>query len=263
MGKTLDMAGGEYLIYRQRTKCIGGKMSVAKTSHKYALGSDRKISQGVCYGLYSAVAAWTEVLKKQRLERAGVSKTVKLTDSDKKPYLLNANDRRSGRYRVQSACKRVHNYVTYTDIHSKKTLGAYNWTDLIILRTIDVVDGITPEPDDIYNCPNCGAAVKLGIFDKEGCPFCKTRVDMSNLYPMVTNAFFAHDYKNLKDKDIYSDSILVGPLVSAFPGLLIGLGAGAAALDEGAYIAFLPIVFICTGLAALFGVLVSLFFILL
>jgi hypothetical protein len=38
-------------------------MSVAKTSHKYALGSDRKTSQGVCYGLYSAVAAGTEILK--------------------------------------------------------------------------------------------------------------------------------------------------------------------------------------------------------
>lgn len=207
-------------------------------------------------------AAFAETLKKKRLEKAGISKTVKLKDSDKKPYLLNAEDKSSGRYKVQSACKRVYNDITYTDIHSGKTLKTLDCTDLIILRTIDVADGMAPEPDDLYNCPNCGAAVKLGVLEKEGCPFCGTRVDMSDLYPMVSNAFFAHDNKSLKDKDIYLDVIGGGALIFALPGILVGLGGGAAAAEDSGPLLFLPIILICTvictALSSLFGIIVTL-----
>lgn len=47
--------------------------------------------------------------------------------------------------------------------------------------------------DDLHNCPNCGAVSTLRTLE-QGCPYCKTFFKMKDLFPRVTNYFWAEDF---------------------------------------------------------------------
>lgn len=46
---------------------------------------------------------------------------------------------------------------------------------------------------ETYCCPNCGNISEIGVL-LEGCPYCKTRFLMSDLFPKVTTYHFLRDY---------------------------------------------------------------------
>ena len=60
------------------------------------------------------------------------------------------------------------------------------------------------QSDKTYCCPNCGAIHSIRTLLNEGCPNCKTRFIMSDLFPKVTNYYSVKDYgeskKTIKDK---------------------------------------------------------------
>lgn len=45
---------------------------------------------------------------------------------------------------------------------------------------------------DLYTCPNCAAISKISAL-RQGCPYCGTFFNMTDLFPKVTNFFFVED----------------------------------------------------------------------
>lgn len=46
--------------------------------------------------------------------------------------------------------------------------------------------------NDVHNCPNCGAPVSIGEL-KNGCPYCSSHFEISNIFPKVSNYYFYKD----------------------------------------------------------------------
>ena len=73
-------------------------------------------------------------------------------------------------------------------------------------------------------CPNCGAATKIADLIGEGCPYCRTKYIIDDLFPKVTNYFtinhFDQPHKIQKKTKSFA---LTGALIFAIPTFLIGL----------------------------------------
>lgn len=54
-----------------------------------------------------------------------------------------------------------------------------------------------PSDDEPYVCPNCGAVNTVREL-QQGCKFCRTRFNMDDLYPKVSNYFFIKDQSGTK-----------------------------------------------------------------
>lgn len=46
--------------------------------------------------------------------------------------------------------------------------------------------------EDLYNCPSCGAVSRIHTL-RNGCPYCGTFYEMTDLFPKVTNYYFIED----------------------------------------------------------------------
>ena len=73
-------------------------------------------------------------------------------------------------------------------------------------------------------CPNCGAATKIADLIGNGCPYCRTKYIIDDLFPKVTNYFtinhFDQPHKIKQKSKTYS---LVGGITFAILGVLLGL----------------------------------------
>ena len=65
--------------------------------------------------------------------------------------------------------------------------------DMIFYQVL--TDVLNPETvgEDSYNCPSCGAISKVSRL-QEGCPYCGTFFEMSDLFPKVTNFYHVEDH---------------------------------------------------------------------
>ena len=83
-----------------------------------------------------------------------------------------------------------------------------------------------PQSEGTYCCPNCGAIHSVKVLLESGCPNCKTRFIMNDLFPKVTNYYSIKDYSNQGNnlkKAIALYMILgsvFGVLLSAFSTLI-------------------------------------------
>lgn len=63
---------------------------------------------------------------------------------------------------------------------------------------------------DVYNCPNCGAAVTIGELQK-GCPYCSAHFEISDIFPSVSNYYFLKDpYMTDKEQKAYRAKYMIG-----------------------------------------------------
>lgn len=62
----------------------------------------------------------------------------------------------------------------------------------ILYQIITDVHNSNAVAEDLYSCPNCAAVSKIKVL-QNGCPFCGTFFEMSELFPKVTNYFFIKD----------------------------------------------------------------------
>lgn len=44
--------------------------------------------------------------------------------------------------------------------------------------------------EERYICPNCGAISKIHVLEEEGCPYCRTKYLITDIFPKVTNYYF-------------------------------------------------------------------------
>lgn len=66
---------------------------------------------------------------------------------------------------------------------NKKDLTAY-------LTIIEPKEGNQNIGEETYICPNCGAIAKIHVLEEEGCPHCRTKYLITDLFPKVTNYYF-------------------------------------------------------------------------
>lgn len=64
--------------------------------------------------------------------------------------------------------------------------------DSIFYQIITNVHNKDVVGDDLYTCPNCSAISKIASL-QNGCPYCGTFFNMTDLFPKVTNFFFVED----------------------------------------------------------------------
>lgn len=89
------------------------------------------------------------------------------------------------------------------------------------------------DPGDVqasYVCPNCGAISAVGVL-LEGCPYCRTRFVMSDLFPKITNYYFLPDYGmgETETKNHSTKWMVTGGAVAfliRFPGFVLDLIRG-------------------------------------
>ena len=67
-----------------------------------------------------------------------------------------------------------------------------NKENMSFCQTITDVNGPGLIGRDVYNCPNCGAAVTIGELQK-GCPYCSAHFEISDIFPVVSNYYFLKD----------------------------------------------------------------------
>lgn len=51
----------------------------------------------------------------------------------------------------------------------------------------------------LCSCPNCGVVSPVSVLQETGCPYCKTRFLISELYPRVCNYFFINCFPMVPD----------------------------------------------------------------
>lgn len=73
-----------------------------------------------------------------------------------------------------------------------------------------------PSPEERCCCPNCGAVSPVKKL-LEGCPYCRTRFLMQDLFPKVTGYYFEHDFSmGKKEADAKLKRWLFGGAASVF-----------------------------------------------
>lgn len=79
--------------------------------------------------------------------------------------------------------------------------------------------------EETYCCPSCGAISTIREL-QEGCPYCKTRFVMSDLFPKVTDFLYARDYAEHGDlKQRILRFVIIGAAIGMLAGFLSGFGA--------------------------------------
>lgn len=134
-------------------------------------------------------------LEEQRLKERGLSmkldfKAFSQVDSSSKVAKLNPvlNILEFSRYQQSMNTQRVEKSMEYfrkgkSRYRSRKDVVAY----LTILEPKEENAGIGEET---YTCPNCGAISPIHVLEEEGCPYCRTRYLITDLFPKVTNYYF-------------------------------------------------------------------------
>lgn len=119
-------------------------------------------------------------LKEKRIQKYGLteqrrflSEQVDTTDTSFNPDVW-----RTGRVVKQRLEYLKDNHRIYKD--SK-------WVYLATL-VLDAEDG-PGQKDQLYNCPNCGSIETLEQLSEEGCSYCHTRYEISELFPKVLNFY--------------------------------------------------------------------------
>lgn len=77
-------------------------------------------------------------------------------------------------------CKHINFFQTVTDVNTPQLI----W-------------------NDVYNCPDCGAAVTIDELQK-GCPYCGACFKISDIFPKVSNYYFLEDPGLTKEEAIIS-----------------------------------------------------------
>ncbi len=89
----------------------------------------------------------------------------------------------------QTVEKRVEYFRNGKSVYrNKKDLTAY-------LTIIEPKKGNENIGEETYSCPNCGAITKIHILEEEGCPYCRTKYLITDLFPKVTNYYFLDNAK--------------------------------------------------------------------
>lgn len=89
----------------------------------------------------------------------------------------------------QTVEKRVEYFRNGKSVYrNKKDLTAY-------LTIIEPKKGNENIGEETYSCPNCGAITKIHVLEEEGCPYCRTKYLITDLFPKVTNYYFLDNAK--------------------------------------------------------------------
>lgn len=84
----------------------------------------------------------------------------------------------------QTVEKRVEYFRNGKSVYrNKKDFTAY-------LTIIEPKKGTENIGEETYCCPNCGAITKIHVLEEEGCPYCRTKYLITDLFPKVTNYYF-------------------------------------------------------------------------
>ena len=84
------------------------------------------------------------------------------------------------------------------------------------------------QSDKTACCPNCGAIHSINTLLHEGCPNCRTRFVMSDIFPKVTNYFSAKDYSE-EQSDLSSTIkkyVLCGAAIGASMNMISSFAMG-------------------------------------
>lgn len=134
-------------------------------------------------------------LEEHRLKERGLSTKLAFKAYDqvsqgskvlKSVPILNAFE--SVRYNQSMSYQTVERKVEYfrngkSVYQNKKDLTAY-------LTIIEPKEGNENIGEETYSCPNCGAISKIHVLKEEGCPYCRTKYLITDLFPKVTNFYF-------------------------------------------------------------------------
>ncbi len=109
-----------------------------------------------------------------------------------------------------------------------------------------------------YCCPNCGAIHPIKTLLTQGCPNCRTRFLMSDLFPKVTNYFFVKDqaYGQKEFSSLIRKFLIFGVLAGISAFLISQYAVGAFptdASDVGKIIEFVVATLMCGGLGIIAG----------
>lgn len=159
-------------------------------------------------------------LQRKRLERYQVRMEYELMPKKEEAAAISNAVYTDSKYTNRLTWGPYHKTVTYY-LEGRKRLTS---TDDQLLYTI--ITWLNQENvQETYCCPNCGTISKVQDL-MGGCPNCKTRFLMSDLFPKVTDYHFLKDY-GLTSNDIKNRiykwvivGILIGILI-AFPGSIL------------------------------------------
>ena len=95
----------------------------------------------------------------------------------------------------------------------------------------EAVDG-----SELINCPNCGAPTTLEAI-RNGCPYCGTHFEMSEIYPVVTNYFTKFDVSMVEERKNMNNPIGIlktyGKAYAKFAKLLTSAPSAASMVAQG------------------------------
>ncbi len=96
-------------------------------------------------------------------------------------------------------------------------------TKMTICETKTDVIGGEDVGEDTYVCPGCGAPSKIKKL-LDGCPYCNSKFQMSELYPKITNHYLVRDFSFTKDElKRYLIKFMAGMAIFLFVGMLAGM----------------------------------------
>ena len=147
-------------------------------------------------------------LQDERLQKKGISMEYKFVPRGHLPKGTEKNKSWSDEHYTSTLwwrrCKMYRSFFRGT----KKEYE--NKENMSFCQTITDVNGPGLIGRDVYNCPNCGAAVTIGELQK-GCPYCSAHFEISDIFPVVSNYYFLKDpYMTDKEYKAYLAKFMIG-----------------------------------------------------
>lgn len=188
---------------------------------RFAAGIDEAVCRGVPLTDADRDLQYGIRLQQERLQRRGIEYSYDLTPRGHFTEGLNLGSRWSdGRYENKletRTCLKQERFARNGKVLFRKKQNAQ------IFQTVTNVKDPKDVAEEEYVCPDCGAVTKVGLL-LEGCPYCRNRFRMDELYPKISNYYFYPDVGGTRKElgKIAIPTILITIVVIYLPFLLFG-----------------------------------------
>ncbi|MCQ2534158.1 MAG: hypothetical protein MJ172_06290 [Clostridia bacterium] len=142
----------------------------------------------------------TMILKKNRLNKFGYSLLLNIKQHEN---VGNYKTENWGNDKYQIAHYQDPVFLTRTFYKNGKSIFKKSGEKRLYLFIDDIIDKDFNE-NDYINCPNCGFAESISAI-RDGCQYCGTHFEMSDVYPSISNYYFAYEYRSANKTDTKAD----------------------------------------------------------
>lgn len=159
-------------------------------------------------------------LQKQRLEDRGLQLEYELEEPKVEGYNSGGRSGIAGKKsKKYDSFIGFHNYTRKVNIYKdgKKKFSQKEQDILYVTTTWLKQEETTGE--ESYCCPDCGAISTVKEL-QEGCPYCKTRFQMTDLFPKVTDYFYVEE---VTKRETLKRDVILAFVIGALAGLLFAL----------------------------------------